>query len=592
MKYAVLRNSQTVTFVPEVYPNRRLQVVLKLCPNPMAVLLNFDLDQVGVAYDGTEVWMLPRTARAIVTSYTVFTMDLIHGSFLSSRKATQDQRVFKYAKRGYGLRFLPSYVETLPRATGFARIGGEMYGKDSVINSFLKKSSLSNNLLHATLLEERHRIAWWLAWRRGVEFGPDTDPISMKELDSRRAVSAELAERSSLSGWQHFVRHVALWEYSQKGYFPLELNSDSFCAADYGDDPQSYQDGPDFSWDSDFTLDRLRGNVDESNERDSERFHNSLVAFEVLPFRPWRMDEKTYENLKTAAFVHLPRNFRTHVEPKLSSTPSRFADVTLPGAPRHKRLPQNDWMTAEQLAMMRTDEEFVLSYWIQDGTKDGRLTPHWQLVNREADEIHEIIHAFRRANRDLQVTVSIRNKQARRFVSRRLVRPTDRSEREAFKEWASERVQAHAGFYGDTEEWAMLDANRRTVFGRFDFTKRLACELEGFLIYVDEDDEEDDGSFRTEPKTAKEWLARSRNRSTPEWVRWYKCRLPPVHLLEEIRSLAKLKGDDDDEEMEETDEGEDEDEDSDMDDEEDDVDDHDLDDGNVYLYIPEPHGGN
>ncbi|CAD6936777.1 unnamed protein product, partial [Tilletia controversa] len=99
IEYAVLRNAQTITFVPGIYPYRRIQVVLKLCPNPMAILLNFDLDQVAIGYTGDEVWMLPRASRALVTGYTTFTMDLIHGSFLAPRKATQDQRVFKYAER-------------------------------------------------------------------------------------------------------------------------------------------------------------------------------------------------------------------------------------------------------------------------------------------------------------------------------------------------------------------------------------------------------------------------------------------------------------------------------------------------------------
>ncbi|CAD6947944.1 unnamed protein product, partial [Tilletia controversa] len=89
IKYAALRNLQTITFVPERYPYRRVQVILKLCLNPMAILLNFDLDQVAVGYTGDEVWMLPRASRALVTGYTTFTMDLIHGSFLESRKATQ-----------------------------------------------------------------------------------------------------------------------------------------------------------------------------------------------------------------------------------------------------------------------------------------------------------------------------------------------------------------------------------------------------------------------------------------------------------------------------------------------------------------------
>ncbi|KAK0558481.1 hypothetical protein OC861_006900, partial [Tilletia horrida] len=529
MKYAVLRNSQTVTFVPEVYPNRRLQVILKLCPNPMAVLLNFDLDQVGVAYDGSEVWMLPRTARAIITSYTVFTMDLIHGSFLSPRKATQDQRVFKYARRGYGLRFLPSYIESLPLVTVTT-----LKGDDTIV----KKLIPDRDVLHVTLMEERERIAWWLAQQRDADWGPNSSPISMKELDSHAAISPELAERSSLSGWQHFVRHVALWEYSQMGYFPLELKSEDFCPAEYDDDPLSYQDGPEFSWDSDFTLEEL---------------HNKL-AFQILPRWGRRMDKEMYRNLKAdhearymrpkqtlrrtvmaatveetfsrplTVFVHLPRNFRAHIEPKLSGTPSRLTDVTLPDAPRHKPLPPIDHLhTADDLARIQTDSDFVLSYWIQDGNKDGLLTPHWQLVDRQADEIHEIMHAFRRGHRDLNVSVSLRNKQTRRFVSRRLVRPTERSEREAFNAWASRRAHKYGNFYPHSRDCAMLDASRAVVFGRFEITQAEALELDDGSLEIGADDERDaarDRLFEIVPKTAEEWLARLRDHDAPEWEDW------------------------------------------------------------------------
>lgn len=78
LPYGVLRNSKTITLVPQ-YPHRRVQIILKLLSNPMETLLNFDLDPAAVAYDGQEVWMLPRAARSIVTGYTVFSMDLIQG---------------------------------------------------------------------------------------------------------------------------------------------------------------------------------------------------------------------------------------------------------------------------------------------------------------------------------------------------------------------------------------------------------------------------------------------------------------------------------------------------------------------------------
>lgn len=51
------------------FPTRRLQVVLKLVKNPLEILLNFDLDQCGLGYDGEELYMLPRAARAIESTY-------------------------------------------------------------------------------------------------------------------------------------------------------------------------------------------------------------------------------------------------------------------------------------------------------------------------------------------------------------------------------------------------------------------------------------------------------------------------------------------------------------------------------------------
>ncbi|KAK7065057.1 hypothetical protein R3P38DRAFT_3420468 [Favolaschia claudopus] len=50
-------------------------VVLKLVRSPRAVLLNFDLDICAMGWDGSDVWMLPRAARALETGYIVFTMN-------------------------------------------------------------------------------------------------------------------------------------------------------------------------------------------------------------------------------------------------------------------------------------------------------------------------------------------------------------------------------------------------------------------------------------------------------------------------------------------------------------------------------------
>ncbi|KAK0542677.1 hypothetical protein OC845_006500 [Tilletia horrida] len=499
IEFAVIRNSQTVTFVPERYSSRRVQVILKLCANPMAVLLNFDLDQVGLAYDGTEVYMLPRTARAIITSYTVFTMDLIHGSFLSSRKATQDQRVFKYASRGFGLRFLPSYIEALPQVPTTERTS---------MDPDVDESTLSRDILHVTLREERARVGWWLArktndgyiWGRNAE-----EVIPLKELDSRYALSPELAERSSLSGWQHFMRYVALWEFGQMGYCKVGLSESDFGAHEYEDDPLGYQDGPHVAWHANSSLEEVRTAVEGYVQREEDTFKENMGAFGI------QVPDSAAESGNTAlysdafshslvTFVHLPRNFREYAMGVLADSPSSLSDVTLPGAPSHR--PDLRWYNAEQMASSRTDADFACSYWILHGSnKDGELTPNWQLVNREVDEIHETLHAFRHGHRHLRADPSIRNKQTARCVSRRLVRPTERMERKAFTAWVCTRAHKNLGWYEERTDWSTLDAPRWMVFRRFELTTDEA-EADDSEYYTLQDYDDSDDRLKQPPQTA------------------------------------------------------------------------------------------
>lgn len=108
----VVKNAKTINLLSS-YPHRRIQIVLKLLPSPTDVLLNFDLDACAIGFDGSRVLMLPRCARAIETGYSVFTMDLVWGHHLGDRRASQENRIFKYADRGFGLRILPSYGRSL-----------------------------------------------------------------------------------------------------------------------------------------------------------------------------------------------------------------------------------------------------------------------------------------------------------------------------------------------------------------------------------------------------------------------------------------------------------------------------------------------
>ena len=113
-EYVVFKTAKTISFIPK-YPERRLQVVLRLQHAPLESLLRVDLDACAMGFDGAQVFMLPRCARALETGYSVFTMDLIWGHRMGDRRETQTYRVFKYASRGFGLRILRSYLRSLER---------------------------------------------------------------------------------------------------------------------------------------------------------------------------------------------------------------------------------------------------------------------------------------------------------------------------------------------------------------------------------------------------------------------------------------------------------------------------------------------
>ncbi|CAD6977198.1 hypothetical protein A4X06_0g5425 [Tilletia controversa] len=268
IKCAVLRNAQTINFVPGRYPHRRVQVVLKLCSNPMAILLNFDLDQVAIGYTGNEVWMLPRASSALVTGYTTFTMDLINGSFLASRKATQflaprkatqDQRVFKYGERGYGLRFLLSYIKALPTV---------LLEQQTMTERNVPEDSLLRDELNVTLREERARVAWWLAQRYGAFISPlEKREVRMYDMTLTRGNDTpELAEKSSMSGWQLFARHVALWELAQLGYCRLNEQVKEWTAGRVT-----------YVWNHELTPEKLKDAMDSHKYSDEQNLRNSLV---------------------------------------------------------------------------------------------------------------------------------------------------------------------------------------------------------------------------------------------------------------------------------------------------------------------------
>ena len=97
-----------------------IRIHFRLYRSPIHVLLGQDLDPLAIGYDGHQVRMLPRCARALETGYSTFTTDLIHGDADLGRLPTLlNCRMLKLAKRGFGLRILPLYLLSLGSSRGF-----------------------------------------------------------------------------------------------------------------------------------------------------------------------------------------------------------------------------------------------------------------------------------------------------------------------------------------------------------------------------------------------------------------------------------------------------------------------------------------
>jgi hypothetical protein len=142
-KVIVLRTNRTLTFAAG-YPHRHVQIVLRLYQSPAEVLLGFDLDSVGVGYDGDRVWALPRTRRALNYRYNI-----ADPSRQTYRTTSYEYRLWKYR-----LHYFVTLI-TIISKRGFAvAVPGF---KRSYVNSeiYLKRYKDLNGFAKLLFLEER-----------------------------------------------------------------------------------------------------------------------------------------------------------------------------------------------------------------------------------------------------------------------------------------------------------------------------------------------------------------------------------------------------------------------------------------------------
>ncbi|KAJ7199724.1 hypothetical protein B0H12DRAFT_1081338 [Mycena haematopus] len=158
-----VKNSKTITFYAH-YP----------IEEDTNVLLNFDLDICAVGWDGNDVWMLPRAARALE----------IRGHYLSERRASHPQRAMGYDS------CLPTFLlyAALPKKSKPLCPGGNL-------------SSLDIDRL-AT--DARAWVVEKFTELRG------SDRIRYSDMDEQQPC------RNCLTGFSLFMRNVAYWEMMRR----------------------------------------------------------------------------------------------------------------------------------------------------------------------------------------------------------------------------------------------------------------------------------------------------------------------------------------------------------------------------------------
>ncbi|KAF9047073.1 hypothetical protein BDZ89DRAFT_1058134 [Hymenopellis radicata] len=448
--FLIVRNSQTITLYSS-WPKKRVQIVLKLVKSPREVLLNFDLDPCAIGYDGTKTWMLPRFARALQTGTTIFTMDIINGHYLGDRKATRDPRMFKYANKGFGIRFLPSYLSSLStyttqKQTRLISRGESLFPPPLSLPDLAAKARKWTATCIQHYLKRGHTNTPFYWPDRSKSYPPVQSSLpvfSHAMLESNMQRSSEPLGRSCLTGFSLFMRHVALWEEEAKG--KISIYDKLWAENTYGEGlaELAYDDMPEYKWDKDFNIDEFRRHIGEFNEKELKGFRETLCwggylfnSDAALPPVQRLSYGSTIDEVFSASkdleiLLVLSPDFVDFANKMIADClrTAGFTDVE----PALRFLPETGY---------EEEPEEGVAVWRLD-----RIL-NWQMMDRRIDEVREMLWAYFRANEHLQYEE--RDSHVMTQISKRAIRTNVQEEMEAFVIWAgrqpyhtSAKINAH-----------------------------------------------------------------------------------------------------------------------------------------------------
>ncbi|KDQ12971.1 hypothetical protein BOTBODRAFT_146486 [Botryobasidium botryosum FD-172 SS1] len=403
-----VRNSRTITFYAK-YPIRRLQIILKLYENPSDVFMGFDLDICKVGWDGKEVWLSPVGARAIETGYSIFTMAM------ARRAHSSANRILKYANKGYGVRFLPSYNDS------FAETQSKRVAADAVPTIRQIPPPLST--LEAYITEARGWRGRLLHahQRRSNMFGhlyhgymPTNAPAAptpvighySASLDDLKNLTKGLPSggKYCLSDFGSFMRHVAIWEAEMAGQLVVQKGPES----PYPGETAPQESDKWGAWNEDFTMLGFMDQVDTRNLNEFTRLHNTIRGVRAgtgfgLPYLGEQL------SVRSIAYAHSIEDLLSPTEDLQTPLwlPPAFvvlANETVRSALQELGLPVIDMLTVartrkwpDEQSRSKKDHAFGLQlvYWRVP------VDLMWEGIDNRIEEVFAILRIFRGAQREL-----------------------------------------------------------------------------------------------------------------------------------------------------------------------------------------------
>ncbi|KAF8320356.1 hypothetical protein DL93DRAFT_2224719 [Clavulina sp. PMI_390] len=501
-KTLVVRNSRTITFFSD-YPIKRIQIVLKLVENPKAVLLNFDLDICAMGYDGATLIMLPRAARALETGYNVFTMDLVQGHYLGERRASQESRVFKYAdkpstpRQGWGLRFLPSYINSL--VDSFACGPASDYHRGREHGSATHPPDLHHIAVRAGFwtqlaIKKRREQYYNMTSQSFHAASPIEFTYADLEPEQRPVVKSEPGERSCLTSYELLMRHVELWREKVRG--GIKMTRMVWASDNYDVSATGYDDSPKYRWEKDFEFEAFRRALDTYNLKDYRAFCTQLEEVGhtnrkshpsglgntktegVPPFHPLIHDQYTVHSIYVCnhswLWVAHGRTRRITVASDVSTVLEPQGDMILlffasPGFAAFANGLVEDALEDHGLVFSREGKMIEVLGEFTSYTKKVKVemlkwtidsVVGWQQIDRRIDEVFEILWAFYRSFGEASLSGKDLRHKFFTEVGRRTIRPTPTDEYAAFGRWVLKGVAR----LGDEEDLQSDEEDEQTWF--------------------------------------------------------------------------------------------------------------------------------